>query len=192
MVGAVSLRLYLICRYSAWLCRWGWHHHGEAWSAGVHGGRMLITRERTSPMTNREISDWIAMSPLTRWVSGMVSVGLNAITFVNATYRWSWNRGCQFACPSPSVRVCGNWKSGKRYLRPDGAVGWVLLAVSVVEHTDCGDYSRQWVTYASEPGARVPAYLLLPRGADAYVCGAVGLLLWRRRRRRRPPRRPAW
>ena len=61
----------------------------------------------------------------------VASVGLNAITFVNATYRWSWNRGCQFACPSPSVRVCGNWKSGKRYLRPDGAVGWVLLAVSV-------------------------------------------------------------
>jgi hypothetical protein len=38
----------------------------ETWSSTDYGGKMLITRERTSPMTNREISDWIAMSPLTR------------------------------------------------------------------------------------------------------------------------------
>src|SRR6476646_3747839 len=78
---------------------------GSLVSVRDHGGRMLITRERTSPITDREISDWIAMSPLTRWVSGMVSVGLNATTLVNARYRWSWNRGCQFAGPSPEVRV---------------------------------------------------------------------------------------
>jgi hypothetical protein len=40
------------------------------------------------------------------------------------------------------------------------------LAVSVEESVDCGEYVRQRVTFASEPGARVPAYLLLPRGAE--------------------------
>ena len=56
---------------------------------------MLITRESTSPITHTEIIDWTAISPLTRWVSGIVSVGLNATTLVNATYRWSGKRGCQ-------------------------------------------------------------------------------------------------
>src|SRR4051812_6846076 len=42
----------------------------------VHGGRMLITRERTITRTDREISDCSAISALTRRVRGMVSVGL--------------------------------------------------------------------------------------------------------------------
>ena len=52
---------------------------------GNYGGRMLITRDRTSPMTDRAIIAWTAISPLTRWLRGMVSVGLNATTLVNAT-----------------------------------------------------------------------------------------------------------
>src|SRR5262245_7462608 len=44
------------------------------------------------------------------------------------------------------------------------------------EEVDCGKYIRRLVTYASEPGSRVPAYLLvpkeLPRGgkAPAILC----------------------
>ena len=45
----------------------------------------MITRDRTSPMTDRAIIDWTAINPLTRCVRGMVSVGLNATTLVNAT-----------------------------------------------------------------------------------------------------------
>ena len=39
------------------------------------------------------------------------------------------------------------------------------LDVQVIEETDCGDYLRQFLTYQSEPGSRVPAYLLVPKGA---------------------------
>ncbi len=28
---------------------------------------------------------------------------------------------------------------------------------------DCGSYVRRLITYASEPGSRVPAYLLIPK-----------------------------
>ncbi len=34
------------------------------------------------------------------------------------------------------------------------------------EEVDCGKYVRRLITYASEPGSRVPAYLLIPKGAE--------------------------
>src|SRR5688572_30709485 len=37
------------------------------------------------------------------------------------------------------------------------------LDVKVEEEVDCGDYVRKFLTYQSEPGARVPAYLLTPK-----------------------------
>lgn len=37
------------------------------------------------------------------------------------------------------------------------------LDVRVEEKTDSGAYERQLITYASEPGSRVPAYLLVPK-----------------------------
>jgi dienelactone hydrolase len=37
------------------------------------------------------------------------------------------------------------------------------LDPKVEEEVDCGDYVRRFLTYASEPGARVPAYLLIPK-----------------------------
>ena len=43
---------------------------------------MLMTREMTTTRTASEIIDWIAINPLTRPVSGRVSVGLNATTLV--------------------------------------------------------------------------------------------------------------
>jgi hypothetical protein len=39
------------------------------------------------------------------------------------------------------------------------------LEVQVLEEVDCGDYVRKFLTYQSEPGARVPAYLLIPKPA---------------------------
>jgi dienelactone hydrolase len=39
------------------------------------------------------------------------------------------------------------------------------LDVQVSEELDCGDYTRKFLTYQSEPGGRVPAYLLTPKAA---------------------------
>lgn len=44
------------------------------------------------------------------------------------------------------------------------------LEPQVSEETDCGGYVRRSVTYATEPGSRVPAYLLVPKHA---LTGAV-------------------
>jgi dienelactone hydrolase len=51
------------------------------------------------------------------------------------------------------------------------------LDVRVEEEKDCGKYVRRLITYASEPGSRVPAYLLVPRAvldgkrkAPAILC----------------------
>jgi dienelactone hydrolase len=39
----------------------------------------------------------------------------------------------------------------------------VPLDVEVVREDDCGSYVRRLITYVSEPGSRVPAYLCLPK-----------------------------
>lgn len=39
------------------------------------------------------------------------------------------------------------------------------LAVQVISEVDAGDHLRRDLTYQSEPGSRVPAFLLLPKGA---------------------------
>ena len=39
------------------------------------------------------------------------------------------------------------------------------LEMKIEEETDCGSYVRQLITYSSEPGGRVPAYLLIPKAA---------------------------
>jgi dienelactone hydrolase len=39
------------------------------------------------------------------------------------------------------------------------------LAVRIEETKDCGSYERRLITYQSEPGSRVPAYLLIPKSA---------------------------
>ncbi len=41
------------------------------------------------------------------------------------------------------------------------------LDVRIENEVDCGSYVRRLVTYASEPGSRVPAYLLVPKDALA-------------------------
>jgi hypothetical protein len=53
------------------------------------------------------------------------------------------------------------------------------LNVQVIEEVDCGDYVRKFLTYQSEPGGSVPAYLLLPK-AEVLRKGksgkAIGIL----------------
>ena len=39
------------------------------------------------------------------------------------------------------------------------------LDIRVDETKDCGTYERRFITYQSEPGSRVPAYLLIPKAA---------------------------
>lgn len=39
------------------------------------------------------------------------------------------------------------------------------LDVEILEEVDCGTYIRRCLTYVSEPGSRVPAYLLIPKEA---------------------------
>ena len=39
------------------------------------------------------------------------------------------------------------------------------LDLRVEQETDGGSYVRRLITYASEPGSRVPAYLLIPKAA---------------------------
>jgi hypothetical protein len=41
------------------------------------------------------------------------------------------------------------------------------LEMTVLEEVDCGSYVRRSITYASEPGSRVPAYLLIPKAVLA-------------------------
>ena len=46
-----------------------------------------------------------------------------------------------------------------------GAEKRSALDVKIEEEVDCGDYVRRFISYSSEPGARVPAYLLVPKAA---------------------------
>ena len=41
------------------------------------------------------------------------------------------------------------------------------LDLKIEQEVDCGSYVRRFITYASEPGSRVPAYLLIPKAALA-------------------------
>ncbi len=51
--------------------------------------------------------------------------------------------------------------------RLPGADKHCALDVRVEEEVQCGSHVRQLISYASEPGCRVPAYLLIPRRALA-------------------------
>src|SRR2546425_921165 len=45
-----------------------------------------------------------------------------------------------------------------------------------MEEVDCGSYVRRLITYAAEPGSRVPAYLLIPNAALAHRKRFPGIL----------------
>lgn len=50
------------------------------------------------------------------------------------------------------------------------------LEAEIEEEADCGSYVRRLVTYASEPGSRVPAYVCIPKTALDGKGQAVGIL----------------
>lgn len=51
------------------------------------------------------------------------------------------------------------------------------LDVKIDEEVDCGSHIRRLITYASEPGSRVPAYLLIPKTALAGKPAPAALCL---------------
>jgi dienelactone hydrolase len=50
------------------------------------------------------------------------------------------------------------------------------LNVKVIEEVDCGEYVRRFVTYESEPGSGVPAYLLIPKRVLTTLHRTHGIL----------------
>jgi hypothetical protein len=50
------------------------------------------------------------------------------------------------------------------------------LDVEIEEEVDCGSYVRRRLRYLSEPGSRVPAYLLIPKRALSGDVGSPGIL----------------
>ena len=51
------------------------------------------------------------------------------------------------------------------------------LDMQLDEEVDCGSYVRRLITYQSEPGSRVPAYLCIPKSALAAVAKPVPAVL---------------
>ena len=50
------------------------------------------------------------------------------------------------------------------------------LAVRVESEEDCGSFVRRFLTYAAEPGGRVPAYLLIPKALLGHPVRAPAIL----------------
>lgn len=73
---------------------------------------------------------------------------------------------------STPVRTLEDWKKRRAEIvagmqavmgRLPGREKRCALDMKVEEEVDCGQYVRRLITYASEPGSRVPAYLLIPK-----------------------------
>lgn len=73
--------------------------------------------------------------------------------------------------PTP-VKTVADWQKRRAEVirgmesamgRLPGAEKRCLLDMKVEEDVDCGTYVRRLVSYQSEPGSRVPAYLLVPK-----------------------------
>jgi hypothetical protein len=50
------------------------------------------------------------------------------------------------------------------------------LDIKFLDETDCGKYIRRFISYQSEPGSRVSAYLLIPKNVFAGKSTAFGML----------------
>jgi dienelactone hydrolase len=71
-----------------------------------------------------------------------------------------------------AVRTNADWKQRRAEILAGaeavmgplpGPARRVPIDVRIERETDCGTYVRREISYAAEPGARVPAYLLLPK-----------------------------
>lgn len=70
------------------------------------------------------------------------------------------------------------WRGGLRKALTINLGGWpapIGLSIERGEPVDCGDYTRERLSFISEEGLRVPAYLLVPRGATENTQVAVAL-----------------
>ncbi len=83
------------------------------------------------------------------------------------------------------VKVVADWQKRRaeilagiqRVMGPlPGAEKRCPLDPQVTEEVDCGDYVRRLLTYSSEPGSRVPAYLLVPKRVTAQSIKAPAVL----------------
>jgi len=72
------------------------------------------------------------------------------------------------------VRSLNDWRTRRDSIRAamqevmgplPGSEKHCALDVRIEEENDLGGYIRQFMTYAAEPGGRVPAYLLIPKAA---------------------------
>ncbi len=111
-------------------------------------------------------------TPLTR-------LGLNVLALLSATFvrgeRLDRENLLQYRAPNgavATVRTVADWQLRRAEIlagaqavmgKLPGAARRVPLEVKIENETDCGSYVRREITYAAEPGARVPAYLLLPK-----------------------------
>jgi dienelactone hydrolase len=76
-----------------------------------------------------------------------------SIRDVRSTNDWNWRRQSILQSMQP---VMGRFPGTEKRC---------ALDVRVEEEVDCGDYVRRFLSYSSEPGSRVPAYLLVPKQA---------------------------
>jgi len=83
------------------------------------------------------------------------------------------------------VRTIGDWQQRRAEIvasmqtimgQLPGAAKRVPLDVAVTSQTDCGTYVRREITYWAEPGARVPAFLLIPKAVVEKRSQAPGIL----------------
>jgi dienelactone hydrolase len=85
-----------------------------------------------------------------------------------------------------AVRSVEDWRKRRAEIRRGmeavmgplpGDVKRCPLEMVVEEEVDCGSYVRRLITYASEPGSRVPAYLLAPKALLANKGGKAAAVL---------------
>ena len=86
--------------------------------------------------------------------------------------------------PSP-VRTPAEWQQRRasilaamqQVMGPlPGAAKRCALEAQLIEEVDCGEYLRRQISYVAEPGARVPAYLLIPKSPLTNRQGAPAVL----------------
>jgi hypothetical protein len=112
------------------------------------------------------------------WVTGGTSAGARAVSrdekkaLVEEARRSLREAQTREELLARMERVMGKFPSNERRCELD---------VQVTEEVDCGEYVRKFLTYQSEPGGRVPAYLLLPKagilrkGVDGKGIGILTL-----------------
>src|SRR5213594_2231862 len=119
----------------------------------------------------------VAEVPVVRWVVRLVSAIVLAYTQAYAAERFPRTNLLCYVHTDGSIRPVkstADWQKRRgqilagmeKIMGPmPGKEKRVPLDVKTEEEVDCGDYVRRQMSYASEPGSRVPAYLLIPKTA---------------------------